>query len=100
MGASTPRVDRRSRPNRAPITAAAMTSARLPVAAVTTTYTMVVAIAGWCGSSAAWSAPREEQLFAGAVYECDEQHGGDGAGIGGGQHAVEGGTDERQMASE
>ena len=42
----------------------------------------------------------EEQLFAGAVDERNEQYDGYGAGISGGQHAVEGGADERQMTSD
>ncbi len=100
MGARTPRVDRRSRLNRTPITAAAMTRATLPVAAVTTTYTMVVAMAGRCGSSRGVECAAEEQFLAGPVDERDEQYEGRGAGIGGSQHAVEGGADEGQVAGD
>ena len=39
----------------------------------------------------------EEQLLAGAVDQRDQQHDGDGAGIGGGQHTVEGGADEGKV---
>ena len=42
----------------------------------------------------------EEQLLAGAVDQRDQQHDGDGAGIGGGQHTVEGGADEGKVTGD